>query len=333
MTSAPPSGDAAAAPLPHMHEVGHTDAGESVISNGVSGEAALSICVPCYHDSADALAAALTRMDGARNTTLLLFDDGSQDPALTRQLVHHITAWPGPARVITAPANTGRAQARNRLIALAETGWILFIDADMRPDEESFLETYLDALRACDGPALIAGGFSLRHARPTRETALHAAQSARSECLPAAERAKAPGRYVFTSNILVHRDILDAVAFDDGFQGWGWEDVDWGLRVAENYPVRHIDNPATHLGLDTTDTLLAKFGGSGANFARLARRHPDAVREMRLWTMTRRLRHLPLRGLWTSLAKFAARQGWLPIRLRLLSLKLYRALSYGRELA
>ena len=323
---------------PDTHEaltgaVGRTDAGEAVLSNGVSGEASLTICVPCYHDDATPLVATLTRMPEAARTTLLIFDDGSGNAALTRKLARHVMGYPGPARLVTAPRNTGRAHARNRLLSLAETDWVLFIDADMRPDAEVFLNRYMAAIRRQDGPALIAGGFTLWQVMATRQTALHAAQSAKSECLPATAREKAPGRFVFTSNIVVHKAVLDTVGFDNGFTGWGWEDVDWGLRVAERFPVTHIDNTATHLGLDDTDTLLNKFGESGANFKRLADRHPEAVSQMRLWKMARVCARLPLRGALTPLSRIIAATHWRPIRLRLTALKLYRAFRYGEHLA
>ena len=228
--------------------VGKTDLGEDVFTNSKPVEAQITICVPTWKDSADALLCSLARLPGADQCTLLIFDDGSVDADLTAQLARHVTRFPGPARLISAPKNVGRSHARNRLKALAESDWVLFLDADMQPDNEGFLSRYLEAVRAQSEPALIVGGFSLQNVRPTTETRLHAAQSSASECVAAAIRAKAPGRYVFTSNILSHRDILDAIDFDPGFKGWGWEDVDWGLRVAADYPVLHIDNTATHLG-------------------------------------------------------------------------------------
>lgn len=312
--------------------VGRTDAGEDVLSNGVDGQALISICVPTYMDSADALLASLVRLDGAAQCTLLVFDDGSGQPELTRLLAKQILRYPGPARLITAPENRGRAQARNRLTALAETDWTLFLDADMRPDYDNFLKRYLNAAEACDEPALIAGGFSLTHAVPTAETRLHAAQSAASECLPAGLRAKAPGRYVFTSNILVHSDILEAVRFDDAFSGWGWEDVDWGLRVAAEHPVHHIDNPATHLGLDSDETLMAKYGSSGENFARALDKHPEALKATPLYRAARSVSSLPGRGGVKALASRLARTRALPLKLRLFGLKLYRAAVYAEYL-
>ena len=312
--------------------IGHTDVGEAVLSNGISGDAGLTVCVPCFRTDAAPLMSALQRLPAARDASLLLFDDGSGDDAMTRRLTRHIMAWPGPARLVTAPSNGGRAQARNRLLALAETDWALFLDADMRPDNETFLSRYLDEISRQEGPALIAGGFTLWQVKPTSQTALHAAQSAASECLDAEARTRAPGRYVFTSNLLVHRTILETIEFDPGFEGWGWEDVDWGLRVAERFPVRHINNTATHLGLDPTDVLLEKYGGSGANFARLAERHPEAVKAMPLFRMARRMQSLPARNMWTGLAKWLVRQPRAPIRLRLIALKSYRALRYAEHL-
>lgn len=326
-----------ARPLPdidtdNIHTIGRTEKGEAVLSNGRSGEVALTICVPCYGESADPLIASLIRMPNAHRASLILFDDGSQDEALTRRLARHVIAFPGPARLATAPENKGRAFARNRLIAMAETDWILFLDADMCPDKTDFLDCYLDAIRNSEGPSLIAGGFSLQQVRPTRETALHAAQARASETLSARERRAAPGRYVFTSNILVHADILRDVSFDDGFEGWGWEDVDWGLNVAKAWPVTHIQNTATHLGLDSTQAILGKYGNSGANFAHLAARHPGSVTSMPLYRMARRLQKIPLKPLWRDGAHWGARQGWLPLRLRLTCLKLYRALCYSGHL-
>lgn len=312
--------------------VGQTEAGEDVLSNGVSGEVALSICIPAYKDSADALLASLVRLDGAAQCTLLIFDDGSGDAELTRVLARQILRFPGPARLITAPGNAGRSHARNRLIDLAETDWILFLDADMRPDDGDFLTRYLEAAGQSEGPTLIPGGFTLKHAHPTQETRLHAAQSLASECVSAAVRERAPGRYVFTSNILVHRDILEAVQFDDAFQGWGWEDVDWGLRIAADYTIKHIDNPATHLGLDSDQALMAKYGGSAGNFALALARHPEALKATPLYKAAHLLSRLPGRGLVKGLAGWVAKRRALPVKLRLFGLKLYRAAAYAEAI-
>ena len=312
--------------------VGTTAQGEDVFTNSKSGEARITICVPTWKDSADALLCSLARLPGARQCTLLIFDDGSLDSDLTSQLIRHAMRFPGPARLISAPKNVGRSHARNRLKDLAESDWVLFLDADMQPDDEAFLSNYLSAIETHSEPSLIAGGFSLKNVRPTDETRLHAAQSTTSECVSADVRNQSPGRYVFTSNILVHRQILDAVRFDPGFVGWGWEDVDWGLRVARDYPVHHIENTATHLGLDPDPKLIEKYAGSADNFARLVERHPKIMASTPLYIMAKTLRPLPGRNLIQSSALRLAKMKAAPIKARLLGLKLYRASVYGARL-
>lgn len=305
---------------------------EAVVTNARPGAAKITICVPTWKDSADALLCSLARMKGAAECTLLVFDDGSLDVDLARQLTRHILRYPGPARLIVAPKNMGRSHARNRLKDLAETDWILFLDADMQPDREDFLTRYLKAVDFHPNPTLVAGGFSLLHAHPTDENRLHAAQSATSECVTAKVRAMDPGRYVFTSNILAHREILETIEFDQGFKGWGWEDVDWGLRVAAHYPIWHIDNPATHLGLDPDTKLIEKYAHSADNFARLVDRHPETMKTTPLFRMARRSRFLPWRSGFERLFRATAEMRSLPMRLRVLALKLFRATVYGAEL-
>lgn len=321
--------DPAASALRKEIETGSTDYGEEIISNGKQGEARLSICVPTWKDGADALFASLIRLPAAEQCTLLVYDDGSADSDLTRQLTRQIRRFPGPARLISAKVNKGRSRARNRLMAFAESYWILYLDADMQPDDDAFLTRYLDAIQDTTEPALLIGGVSLKHAVPTEQTRLHAAQAQASECLSASTRAKAPGRYVFTANLLVHREILESVTFDTAYQGWGWEDVDWGLRVADQFEVRHIDNPATHLGLDTDQALIAKYAGSASNFQLLSERHQDQIKDTALYRLSSRLRQLSGRALIERWSCQIAQVRWLPIKLRLFALKLFRAAVYG----
>ena len=324
-------------PDPSANVAGNTATGvsETITDNGLAGATRLSICIPAWHDAASPLLSALAELPEHKACEVLIYDDGSADAEMTATITAHLEKFKGPAKLITASQNKGRSSARNRLIHHAEGNWLLMLDADMLPDDAEFLARYLDAISEQATPALIAGGFSLAQVTATKAQALHAAQSLRSECLNAAERKTDPGRFIFTSNILVHRQVLDDVSFDDKYHGWGWEDVDWGLRVARAFPIIHIDNPATHLGLDSTDTLLRKYGTSGPNFARLAHQHPDAVAGTPLYKAATSLRPLPGKFIIKSLCRGLARDrfGLIPMRLRLFALKLYRAAVYSETLS
>ena len=304
-----------------------------ISTNDVIADPQISICIPTWQDAATPLLTALAQMNGITDCEVLVYDDGSNDASMSAKIEKSLAGINAPATLITAAQNAGRSQARNRLVSRARADWLLLLDADMLPDGPEFLSTYLSAVKRAEEPALITGGFSLQQVSPTRAQALHAAQSLKSECLSAARRMQSPGRYVFTSNILVHRAILETVLFDDTYTGWGWEDVDWGLRVAERARIHHIENTATHLGLDEDATLIGKYAGSGQNFAQLARQHPEEAARMSLYKAAQTLRSLPGRALIRSLCRAFASARFLPLRLRLLALKTFRAAVYAEALS
>lgn len=292
----------------------------------------VDVCIPVFRSDPTALVRQLAEQDGAVRTALRIYDDGSGDAALTRMMETALADYPGPSTLIEAKRNRGRAVARNALLAAAESDWLLLLDSDMRIDGTMFLSAYRKAADEQGDPCCIVGGFAIDRHGVTASTRLHAMQSLASECLPARRRAADPARYVFTSNIFLHRAIPEAVRFDDRFKGWGWEDVDWGLRISRQFPVLHIDNQALHLGLDTASDLIGKYAESGPNFLRMLENHPDAVARMPVYRWARRLAGFPGRGMVTATARAFALAEVMPARLRLVALKLYRAGLYGEVL-
>jgi hypothetical protein len=289
----------------------------------------LSVVIPTFRFDCSKLVGALAQI--SQDAEIIIHDDGSADSSLTAALTASGNSAAVPVRVVTAGRNRGRAGARNAAIRHARSSWVLLLDSDMLPDHPEFLSRYLAEAERAPGPCLVVGGYSLDQTPVAAGQQLARRQALTSECLPAATRARAPGRFVFTSNILVHRDILRTIPFDEGFEGWGWEDTEWGLRVAASHPVLHIDNTATHLGVDTDEALMAKYARSGANFARLVRQHPDSMAGAPLLRAARICRRLPFRQSFRRAAEQAAR-GPLPLSLRATALKAWRALIYAEHL-
>lgn len=294
-------------------------------------EPVLSVLVPVYKYDSTKLISALSECEFAKQVELILYDDGSDDAGLSEALKVGIDAFKGAGCVVTAAHNIGRSGGRNRLETLARSNWMLFLDSDMIPDDRLFLRRYMSLIEQYGQPILVVGGFSLQQAEKTSTNALHWHQCAQSECVPAEERQTNPGRYVFTSNVLVHKDIMAVVPFDHAFEGWGWEDVDWGLRAARRFPVLHIDNTATHVGLDTASTLIRKYAQSGPNFWLVASRHPDALKQTGLYRIALILSYIPGRSLikWISNGLARLPVTLMPARLTLFFLKLFRASVYA----
>jgi glycosyltransferase involved in cell wall biosynthesis len=286
----------------------------------------LSVLIPFHRDDPTRLLICLDRAKAP--VEIVVLDDGSGDAALADLVAETVCRLKTPARFVRLSANEGRAAGRNRLAAQAHGCHLLFLDSDMLPDTADFLAKWLDLIELSD-PAAAFGGFSLDQAPRTRANAVHRALALRSDCMPALARRRAPEKYVFTSNLLIRRDVFEAEPFDAGFVGWGWEDVEWGMRVSRRHPIHHIDNPATHLGLTPAAAIAAKFEQSAANFARVAATHGDILRTYPSYRVARVLKRAPLRALWRPWLKALALIDAAPAGPRAFALRLYRAALYA----
>ena len=286
----------------------------------------LSVLIPFYKESPVALLRALHSRD-PHDIEIILIDDGSQRPDITADVEAFIAATPLACQLITLADNEGRARGRNRLTSAARGAHYLFLDADMLPDDPAFLDRW--RATAATAPAVVFGGFSLLQAPADKAFAVHKLMAGHSDCLSAAVRAEQPEKYVFTSNLLVRRDVFAAEGFDPAFTGWGWEDTEWGMRVASAYGVAHIDNTATHMGLDTPAALARKYEQSVANFARVLARHPAVIARYPSYKAARLLKRIPLLGLIRPMFKAFAMAAVLPSKPRAFALRLYRAALYA----
>mgnify|MGYP007086584106 FL=1 len=101
------------------------------------------------------------------------------------------------------------------------------------------------------------------------------------------------------------------------------------MRVSRCFPVVHIDNPATHMGLDTVEDLVRKFDQGADNFARVVALHPAIVQTYPSYKAARALKRLPALPLARRLMKQVALTTALPIKARAFALRLYRAAVYA----
>lgn len=284
----------------------------------------LSVLIPTFRDDPTALLKALD--DPSAGAEVVVLDDGGGDNALAERIARRVEKMRIPARFARLSSNEGRAKGRNRLASHARGDHFLFLDSDMLPDTPDFLSRW--AAVAESGAPVAFGGFTLNQTPRRPEHALHRAMALKSDCTPAPERAKAPEKHVFTSNLLVRRDVFEKIGFDEGFSGWGWEDVEWAMRVVRRHPILHIDNTATHLGLDPAPAMAAKYEQSAANFARVVTSHRDIVVAYPSYKVASALKPLPLRHVWRPWLKRIALAEIAPIPLRAFAMRLYRAALY-----
>ena len=292
----------------------------------------LSVLIPFYKDNASTLLQDLDVQITNNPIEVLFYDDGTGDPALTAQMRGSVQGAKGAVKLITNAANQGRSAARNGLFEAARADWVLFLDADMRPSSDNFLENYLRLVET-DSTDIIFGGFEVETHQADPDRDLHRALSEISDCLTLDERQAGGPQYVASSNLCVRRQVLEIEPFDSGFTGWGWEDSEWAARVSKRFTLVHVDNPAIHLGLETTATLLNRFATSGPNYLRFTKAHPELAERLPLYNISKSLGRLPGQSLMRPVLKFFVKTHVLPMRARLTALKLWRASHYADVLS
>ena len=292
----------------------------------------LSILIPFYRDDPSVLLRSLDQQTIAPGSVeVRIMDDGTGSLELTEAVTKTVKDLSIDTILVTAPENRGRSATRNALQYAARADWVLFLDADMRVDHPDFLARYLDQINAddCD---IVFGGFDVEETATDRDTDLHRVLSHHSDCLTAEERNQNGAQHVASSNLCVRKSVLETQPFDPNFEGWGWEDSEWAARVSKTHRLRHIDNPAVHLGLETTETLLSRFASSGQNYRRFVQAHPALAETLPLFRIVQRLKSVPGHQLARLPLRTLVRMRALPTRLRVLALKLWRASHYAEAM-
>lgn len=301
-------------------------------SNGISAKQppVLSVLIPFFRDDPSELLTALAAISN-KSVEILLYDDGTQDADLTARITHALNDAKCPITLLTVGVNKGRSFGRNYLFNTARADWVLFLDADMRPIDPKFLDNYTKLIEA-DKADIIFGGFKVATTRGAADTEIHRVMSLTSDCESASQRQVLGPKNVASSNLCVRKIVLKDAPFDDKFTGWGWEDSEWAARASKIFSLLHIDNPALHIGLETTDTLLSRFKTSGHNYARFTHKHPEIAKSLPLYQWIIALKKRPAHKVFRPALKTIVKLPIMPIRLRINALKLWRASWYSEAM-
>ena len=158
----------------------------------------------------------------AEKFEILLCDAGSTDG--TDILVEQLRA---PNIRLIQGENKGRAGARNRGIKEATGKLVLFTDADIVADQNLVL-SHVDRHHRFPDQAVVGCEIQVNNETQYRDFSLHPAAHARHK----PTRKLLPWHYFLTGNASVRRDtLIEAGMFDEGFSGYGHEDLELGYRL------------------------------------------------------------------------------------------------------
>ncbi|WP_310391600.1 glycosyltransferase [Hymenobacter sp.] len=229
----------------------------------------LSVLIPVFNwnvtELVDALIAQQPNWDGPLE--ILLFDDGSREEF--RVLNRPLAARPG-VRYHELARNVGRAAIRNQLATAAQHEWLLLLDNDSLLPDPRFLARYAAARHLA---AVLIGGTCYEAAPPADPALRLRWQYGRArEARPAAARQAAPYHQLTINNALLRADVFRRFPLDEALTGYGHEDTRFGEALAAaRMPIRHLDNPVLHAGLEPAHVFLRKSAQAVRNLARMYR--------------------------------------------------------------
>jgi glycosyltransferase involved in cell wall biosynthesis len=152
---------------------------------------------------------------------------------------------------------TGRAQNRNALAQAAQCDLLLFLDGDAGLDQKPlFIADYLASYE----PGIVVCGGTAYGKKPSDPSLLlRYTYGIHREQLSAAKRNENPWAGFSAFNFLMERHAFMQFGFDEQFSEYGHEDTLFGNELKYRcIPIKHIDNAAEHLGLDSSKIFLEK---------------------------------------------------------------------------
>ena len=229
----------------------------------------LSILIPIYNFDVRRLVKELHDQAAALpfSAEILCFDDGSE--AHWKALNREVGQLP-MARYQECPQNLGRSRIRNLLADTARGSHLLFLDCDSEVTDATYLRSYAAAM---DEKSLLYGGRLYRKDPPDDPRLfLHWQYGVRREQMPPAQRREHPYHHFMTNNFLLPASVFHAIRFDERLLEYGHEDTLFGMELRRRkVPIKHLDNPLAHIGLEPAEAFLDKTRKGVRNLAFLYR--------------------------------------------------------------
>lgn len=269
----------------------------------------LSILIPTYNYNVLPLVKETARQCQNEGIPfeILVFDDASPKPAPENDQIHQIPN----ARFEKLPENIGRSAIRNKLADSATYDWLLFLDSDTIPVSSDFISSYLSEIK--NGPAAINGGIRYQIDKPSPDRLFRWTYGKLREALNVNDRRKNPYLSFLSLNFLIPKALFQPVRFNEEMPNMRHEDTVFSYSLRQKgIPVRHIENPVFHLGLDPFETAIRKERESLIALKELLDSKilpPDYLKMAKLFTLVRKsgLRK-PIASAFTRIEKPLIRQ-------------------------
>jgi GT2 family glycosyltransferase len=162
--------------------------------------------------------------------------------------------------------NIGRSKIRNLLSEKAQYKWLLFLDSDTEPTQNTFIKKYIDSIK--EGYSIVFGGIHYK-GNNQENCSLRHLYGIKRESISLQKRNKKPFLSFITMAFLIKKEVFKTVIFSDNLFQYGYEDTVFALQLRKNnFQILHIDNTITHLNLETNHEFIEKTKISLKNLIR-----------------------------------------------------------------
>lgn len=153
--------------------------------------------------------------------------------------------------------NIGRSAIRNLLANTAKFENLLFLDADVIPKNNDFIEKYVEILNS--DYEIVYGGIEYQKERPEKKQLLRWIYGNSRESITVKNRNKAPYINFLTLNFLIKKEISKQLRFNEEIPNLRCEDTLFSLEAKKkSIKITHINNVIIHNGLETSEIFIKK---------------------------------------------------------------------------
>jgi glycosyltransferase involved in cell wall biosynthesis len=251
----------------------------------------ISVLIPVYNYKIQPLVQEVHTQLSALNISfeIICINDASKKYVEENKEIHYLK----DTYFYSLTENVGRSKIRNLLVQKSTFDWLLFLDADVIPENSNFIKNYVNCIN--EGTFdVYCGGIIYEEKKLTNDKTLRWVYGRNREQVCSKTRLAHPYQNFLGANFLINKAVFDTVKFNEAIIKYGYEDVLFVEDLKSNcISVTHINNPVFHLGLESNLVFLKKTKEALGNLQLLSSKNiieSEDIKILRTYKIVKRFR-------------------------------------------
>ncbi len=239
----------------------------------------VSVCIPLYNrDISDLLRALVSQLSALKeNWEIIIADDGSDKHYIQRNTDTLKSLDLSNIRMEVNENNVGNSENRNILARKAKFPWLLFMDSDVLPVKEDFIEKFITSFQTTSKNIV---GARLLYPEDKSYT-LRVKFGNKHEVVHDWNEKVNPKTLLRGPTFAIRKESILAKPFPELPEDYGYVDTFFFLQF-EDEEVEIIDNQVFHLGIDTNEKYMQKIDKAVRNAKFISENYPEQAKYIRL---------------------------------------------------